>query len=230
MGIEFTKALVDRFFSKVDTSGDCWNWIGNRNPQGYGRINISKKLLLAHRVSYEYAFGAIAEGLMICHHCDNPSCVRPEHLFAGTLADNMRDMVEKGRSHGALPLLQGEGHSQAKLTAEQVRIIRTRHAEDLVPLVTLSSEFKVSVEQISRIVRGQVWKHLETPKFKERGRKLTEDQVRDIIERYRTGGATQRALAQEYGVSQCAIHNIVSGKHWVKKLARSENAAPAWYS
>lgn len=94
--------LATRFWARVQRAeGDaCWLWLGVKDRKGYGRITLGTKNLKAHRVSFELANGRLDDGMLICHRCDNPSCVRPDHLFAGTASDNMRDAVRKGRLAG----------------------------------------------------------------------------------------------------------------------------------
>lgn len=88
---------IERFWSKVDKSGDCWEWVGYLNEKGYGKFRLNNKLQRAHRISYALKYGAIPEGMLVCHRCDNPKCVNPEHLFIGTTTDNARDSISKGR-------------------------------------------------------------------------------------------------------------------------------------
>ena len=95
------RAVADRFWDKVDRSGDCWNWTGALISTGYGHLSVgvgeTKTQVLAHRLSYVWRYGPIPDGFYVCHRCDNPKCVRPEHLFLGNQTDNMRDMAAKGR-------------------------------------------------------------------------------------------------------------------------------------
>jgi hypothetical protein len=90
------------FWQKVDTSGDCWTWTGGRNSFGYGLTKHDGHGIGAHRLAWILTNGSIPANLVVCHHCDNPPCVRPEHLFLGTQQDNIRDASRKGRltEHG----------------------------------------------------------------------------------------------------------------------------------
>jgi hypothetical protein len=93
------RPVAERFWEKVDKSGDCWVWTASKQPAGYGKFVVTKgsSPVNAHRLSYELEVGPIPNGMQILHRCDNPSCVRPSHLFPGTQSDNMQDMRAKGR-------------------------------------------------------------------------------------------------------------------------------------
>ena len=89
---------MKRFWDKVEKTDKCWNWkAGIRGENGYGCFKVNGKNENSHRVSWRITFGEIPEGLLVCHHCDNRLCVRPEHLFLGTYKDNMQDCSLKGR-------------------------------------------------------------------------------------------------------------------------------------
>ena len=138
------QTLEQRFWAKVETADDCWVWMGARMPRGYGVLNTRGSANLAHRLAWEIAHGAIPDGLSVLHRCDNPPCVRPEHLFLGTQADNQRDMASKGRQ-------------RRKLEVADVIEIRRRWLAGGTTHRALAAEFGVHHTQVGRIVRGEVW-------------------------------------------------------------------------
>jgi len=87
----------DRFFQKVNKTDKCWLWTGALNSRGYGCFSIDRKSKLAHRYSYEIYKGEIPKGMYVCHACDVPNCVNPDHLWLGTASDNIKDMFKKDR-------------------------------------------------------------------------------------------------------------------------------------
>jgi hypothetical protein len=89
--------ITERFWSRVAAMGDCWEWTAGTQSEGYGRFYNGTTTVPAHRYSHELVHGPIAEGLEVCHRCDNPHCVRPDHLFVGTHLENMQDRHQKGR-------------------------------------------------------------------------------------------------------------------------------------
>ncbi len=142
----------ERFWSKVDKSGECWLWTGAQTGNsGYGRIRYLGVLESAHRVSYELSFGPIPAGMHVCHHCDNRLCVRPDHLFAGTRSDNMRDCAAKGR------LIQQKNR---KLTQEQIAEIRSRYIPGIYGHRRIAKDFGVHHSTIEELLK---------PRHKKRG-------------------------------------------------------------
>lgn len=141
---------MDRFWSKVDKSGDCWEWTASRINTGYGRFVLSGKIQMAHRVSYELMVGPIPKGKCVLHHCDNPPCVRPDHLWVGSRSDNMLDMYKKGRR-----VMGGENAGTAKLTSEQVLKITNLIGKE--KRADIAEMFKVSQSTIGNIATGHCW-------------------------------------------------------------------------
>ncbi len=116
--------LEDRFWPKVIKTDGCWLWNGAKLPSGYGHLNIringSWKTIYAHRLSWILNYGDIPAGMDVLHHCDNPPCVNPLHLFIGTMADNIRDRDAKHRG----VWLSGDKSHSTKISDEQIREIR----------------------------------------------------------------------------------------------------------
>lgn len=154
-GCRYRPPWEQRFWSKVRKSDDgCWEWTGSLDKNGYGQVWIGGKYRKPHRVTYELTFGNICDGFFVCHKCDNPACVRPDHLFLGTIRDNNNDRTRKGRS------ARGEKVWTCVLTAEKVSEIRRRYEAGNVTQRELASEYGVRQTTIGRIVLRQTWTHV----------------------------------------------------------------------
>ena len=164
--------IETRFWAKVDRRGDdeCWPWHGAACGNGYGQIRWRGRTWKAPRVIVTLTRGEIPDGLWVCHRCDNPPCVNPAHLFLGTPSENTMDMAMKGRRHPnqAKPPAMfriyppiGEDNVKAKLVAEDVTAIRRLYATGALSQQAIADSYGVHQTQVSRIVRGAHWKHLE---------------------------------------------------------------------
>lgn len=160
-------SLMETFFGfTMKGEGDsCWVWTGSRDEEyGYGiigrKINGKRKNLRAHVISYEFKNGPIGAGMFVLHRCDHPWCVNPNHLFIGSIKDNVDDMVKKGRQS------KGEERPAAKLTEEEIFEIRGKYIRSGPGVASpysqrgLAREYGVSQHTIQQIVRGSAWKHL----------------------------------------------------------------------
>ncbi len=147
-----------RFWANVDKTEGCWIWTGGKTVFGYGSISErtdgSKRAYNTHRVSYELHYGSIPEGLCVLHRCDNPPCVRPDHLFLGTRKDNIADMDNKGRR------VNGQKGNHHKLSESQVRQIRSLYQEGATNQDGLAGMFGVHPSTIHYIVTQKRWKHV----------------------------------------------------------------------
>ncbi len=139
----------------------CWEWTGAKSRFGHGRIKLNGKLHSPHRIVYQMLVGNIPENYLVCHRCDNPSCVNPRHLFVGTHSDNMKDCAAKGRLNSQLNAasFQGAKHPNAKLTDEKVREIRLRAANG-EPKKRLAREFGVHKSIIQKVIQRKRWAHV----------------------------------------------------------------------
>lgn len=206
--------------AKVDQRNDheCWNWLAAKNVAGYG-VFAWKRERLAHRAAYVMLREAIPPGLVVRHRCDNPACVNPSHLIAGTQTDNMNDAIERDRYP------KGEDHHSLKLNEQKVREILTSEE----PAQVLASRYGVNVDYINMIQRGIRWGHVRVDVLPERIRRrrefgrygeghhtttLTEADVLKILADTRTN----KAVAASYGTSATTVSNIRNGKTWMHVL------------
>ena len=141
---------VAKFWDQVDRSGECWLFTGGKT-HGYGMIWHQGQCVLAHRFAWAAANGCPGE-MFVCHRCDNPSCVRPDHLFLGTPADNMKDRDRKGRN------ARGERSGNAKLTWDQVTEIRRRYALGGGSQKAIGRDYGVGQMMVWAIVNHKLWK------------------------------------------------------------------------
>lgn len=146
-----TGEAVDRFWSRVDKSGECWEWQGSRQHYGHGLMSVKGKHLKTHRISYELHVGPIPVGLCVRHKCDNPPCVNPDHLEVGTLADNNRDRDLRGRH----VKLENEAHGMHKLTDRQVATIRRLAEERAMTRIAIARQFGISEGYLYRLLKHE---------------------------------------------------------------------------
>lgn len=173
---------MKNFWDRVEKGDGCWRWTGKPSSAGYGRVGVGKRrVVFAHRRAWELTHGPVPDGMCVLHRCDNPICVRPDHLFLGTRGDNARDMASKGRAHlqrrphamagdkhwsRQKPTLvrRGEDHHQAKLAAADAVAIRNAFADGATH-AALAAQYGVSEGTIGFIVKGTTWKHAGGPVF-----------------------------------------------------------------
>jgi hypothetical protein len=146
---------IDRFWARSKRAGDCREWVGARLPNGYG-VYCTKLLKVgprqyAHRIAYVLAHGPIPAGMFVCHHCDNPSCVEPTHLYLGTPKDNSNDAQRKGRMRGQF---------KPRLTADMVREMRATYATGTVTFFDLADRYGITFQHAHSVVRRRCWNHV----------------------------------------------------------------------
>lgn len=131
------------FYRQVKKTKGCWNWKGTKTRTGYGVFTFNSERCQAHRTSYEFAYGPIPKGKFVLHKCDNPACVKPDHLFLGTQKDNVRDASEKGRLG-------------RKLTALDALHIKISKESDKI----LAERYGISKGTVLDIKTWKTWKHV----------------------------------------------------------------------
>lgn len=204
------------FMDKRTVRGDgCWMWTGSTR-QGYGQIEVDwtgVRRLYAHRAAYELTYGPIPAGLFVCHHCDTPGCVRPDHLFVGTVQDNNNDKIAKGRQQ------RGSKAGNALLTEDQAKQIWALRAEGRGTR-EIAQELGVSLYSTRWILYGISWRHVRPENADEieraakgrRQRKLPSATIAAMKADYAAGGVSTYDLAQKYGIAPMTAWRYVTAK------------------
>ena len=155
---ERARPIRELFMNNVDKTSSCWLWTGALGRGGYGRATAARgkknRSELAHRLSHKLFKGPIPKGMFVCHTCDNPRCVNPDHLWLGTRQDNVDDMVSKGRS------LRGTRNPHARLNPQQVREIRRRVAEG-ENRKDIQEEYGIAPSTLHSIIKRVSWDWLD---------------------------------------------------------------------
>ena len=147
--------MGERFWSKVNVCGDdeCWEWTAGKYRRGYGSCSAVFGNRYAHRVAWTLTNGEIPVGLCVLHHCDNPPCCNPAHLFIGTQSDNMKDKAGKGRA------TRGESCRHSRLTEIDIKLIRMWLKRGYTQR-SIADVFEISRQSIGDINTGRTWKHV----------------------------------------------------------------------
>ncbi len=157
-----SKSVDERFWSKVLIGNGCWDWTAGKTADGYGSFRLGASAERAPRVAWRLWHGEDPGHRLVLHGCDRPSCVRPSHLRLGTHADNVQDMVSRGR-HGLKThpekAARGSRHASAKLTEDVVRQLREAHAAGGVSFAELASFVGVNEGTVARAVQKKNWGH-----------------------------------------------------------------------
>jgi hypothetical protein len=149
--------VIERFWSKVEKTDGCWLWKAkSKDWDGYGLFSANGRSVRAHRFSWQLANGRKPGKMLVCHRCDNPACVRPDHLFLGTACDNFRDCLAKGRYSP-----KGTGNAAAKIKEADVPKIRNLYATGQWSQQAIADIFGITQTAVSSIVRGKHWRHLD---------------------------------------------------------------------
>lgn len=163
---KFTKKQIQKFWDLVEKSEGCWEWKGSKHRGKYGVLSAFDRSVRAHRFSFIIHFGYISSSVLVCHSCDNPGCVRPDHLWVGTQQDNIADRDTKGRTaageqNGAKTQPQtrprGEKHGNSVFTEEVVKNVLRRNEKPSV----IAAELGVSESAIKHIKKRRTWRHVQ---------------------------------------------------------------------
>lgn len=253
--VKFSPSDLARFWAKVNKNGPlpdqsnphyaglgpCWVWIGAKFSWGYGMFYKRKVQLRAHRIAWEIANEFVPSGKWVLHKCDNPACVRLDHLFLGDIIDNNDDRIAKGRSASGLahgrytkPDRTARGASNGSVTKPESLSRGDNHYSRVHPEKLARGDRSGSKLHPERLSRGDDHWSRKNPEKVPRGEthglhlhpesvvrgtshplaKLTDEDVRSIRDEYASGGVSQRALASKYFVNQALVSRIILRKSW----------------
>ena len=151
----YSQKNIDRFWSKVNKTDNCWEWTTGLNKNGYGHFHANGEDIRAHRFSFQNHHNRLIEdGMCILHSCNNPICVNPTHLSEGTNAENSKYMVQTGRS------FKGEKNPASKITEAQVLEIRAEYAKGETTHRKLGKEYGICHSIICDIINRKTWQHI----------------------------------------------------------------------
>jgi hypothetical protein len=206
-----SEKVKQNFWNHVNKTEGCWEWTGALNRMGYGTLSTHPGRMTAHRVAWELVVGPIPSGLFVCHHCDNRKCVRPDHLFVGTAADNMADMVAKDR--------QAKGDKQGLRLHPESRAFGDKNGSRRHPECLKRGDENGSRKYPERLKRGDENGSRLHPEKLSRGEevntaKLTEADVMAIREEWIPHVVSQKRLAKRYGVHLSTIQRALYGQTW----------------
>ena len=166
------KTVPEWFWSFVEKTDSCWWWRGSVGRNGYGRVSMNRHWHYAHRLAWQITHGPIPPGFFVCHTCDQPPCVNPDHLFLGTPADNIHDARTKKRLRPNPPsgsqhwtrqhpdrVRRGEANNKAKLTATEVKAIRKAY-QDGCSQTELAHRYGIKQSSVWKVLAGHTWKHV----------------------------------------------------------------------
>lgn len=145
---------IDHFHKQVTKTDTCWLWTGYRAKGGHGQFRFKSKNHYVHRLAYLFHHKTIDDSLCVCHKCDNPICVNPDHLFLGTMSENMKDKIAKNRH------AKGDNGMLSILSEDNVIEIMRLYKTGQYSQAQLGRRFKIGQTQISRIVNGHRWGHI----------------------------------------------------------------------
>lgn len=187
----YNSQVLITFFKHIQFTETCWIW-DTQQKHGYGQLRAFGKLYRAHRFSYELHFGPIPEGLFVCHKCDNPPCVNPDHLFLGTAKDNIQDMIAKGRR----PDISGDKNGMRK------------HPEKVV--VKRGDEHWTRIHPENLATGDKSGRRLHPESYIRCKNKLSLKQEAEILDLWKKEQLTRSELAYKFNVSKSTIDRVIA--------------------
>ena len=214
--------IEERFLRKVNKTSECWLWLAATDRDGYGQFTYNGKQQRAHRISWILHNGEIPDGMFVCHRCDVPGCVRPDHLFIGSVKDNAEDCNAKNRqasgmTHGSYTRPEnrprGTNNGKSKMMDSAIIEMREMYATGNWSQSDLAVKYGVTQVTVSHIVRGKGWTHVGGPIIKHGRSNIDENDVREIRELL-AHGLSQSEVARRKRTTFKVVHGILTKRFW----------------